>query len=205
MAGKKKAKKAQKASRSKATKKKGAGKAPKGVKRPPKAGKKSPKKSAKKAPKKATKKAPKKTAKKASAKPAKKSSAKKSAKKSANKPTKRSKGKASKPARKPTTGKSSSVPNKPKLIPRKPLPAPAKKKQTVAAGPGQPAKSSPGTFDNEPADVDDYETMRQAAVEPFKRTGEAPKPSTAGRLFDDEEELEDYDPLFDEVGEEDDE
>jgi hypothetical protein len=60
-------------------------------------------------------------------------------------------------------------------------------------------------MDNEPADVDDYETMRQAAVEPFRRTGEAPKPSTAGRLFDDEEDLEDYDPLFDEVGEEDDE
>jgi hypothetical protein len=60
-----------------------------------------------------------------------------------------------------------------------------------------------GAFENEPADVDDYETMRQAAVEPFKRTGEAPKPSTSGKLFEDEDELESYDPLFDEVTEED--
>ena len=58
---------------------------------------------------------------------------------------------------------------------------------------------------NEPTDVDEYETMRQAAVEPFRRDGAMPKPGAAGRLFDDEEELEDYDPLFDEVGEEEDE
>ncbi|MBK8205366.1 MAG: hypothetical protein IPK87_01110 [Planctomycetes bacterium] len=65
----------------------------------------------------------------------------------------------------------------------------------------QPGAALPG----EPSDVDDYEAMRQAAVEPFKRAGQAPKPSTAGRLFDDEAELENYDPLFDEVSEENDE
>jgi hypothetical protein len=54
----------------------------------------------------------------------------------------------------------------------------------------------------EPNSVDEYETLRQAAVQPFTRTGAAPKPGAAGRLFDDEDELEDYDPLFDEVDEE---
>ncbi|MEZ5993454.1 MAG: hypothetical protein R3E76_14035 [Planctomycetota bacterium] len=58
---------------------------------------------------------------------------------------------------------------------------------------------------SEPDDVDEYEVMRQAAVKPFRRSGSMPKPGAAGRLFDDEGELEDYDPLFDDVGEEEDE
>jgi hypothetical protein len=58
---------------------------------------------------------------------------------------------------------------------------------------------------DEPNDIDEYEAMRQAAIEPFKRQGRAPKPIMAGRLFDDETELENYDPLFDDEEEEGDE
>lgn len=69
-----------------------------------------------------------------------------------------------------------------------------------------PAKPKPpraSGMASEPDDVDEYETMRQAAVQPFRRSGSMPKPGAAGRLFDDEEKLEDYDPLFDDVSEED--
>ncbi|MBZ0135588.1 MAG: hypothetical protein K8I27_04345 [Planctomycetes bacterium] len=68
-----------------------------------------------------------------------------------------------------------------------------------------PKKPRPTGMAAEPTDVDEYEVMRQAAVEPYRRDGKAPKPGAAGRLFDSEEDLEDYDPLFDEVGEEEDE
>ncbi len=46
-------------------------------------------------------------------------------------------------------------------------------------------------------------TRRQAAVEPYRRSGQPPKPGASGRLFDYEDALENYDPLFDEVEEED--
>lgn len=73
--------------------------------------------------------------------------------------------------------------------------------------PGTPAKKSkkprPTGLAEEPDDIDEYEVMRQAAVEPYRRSGQAPKPGAAGRLFDDEDALENYDPLFDEVEEED--
>jgi hypothetical protein len=93
---------------------------------------------------------------------------------------------------------------------------PAKKagksrKQAVGAGtltqetPAKPKKPRPSGMVDEPEDVDEYELMRQAAVEPYRRSGRMPKPGAAGRLFDDEEQLEDYDPLFDDVGEEEDE
>ncbi|MCB9931926.1 MAG: hypothetical protein H6841_00730 [Planctomycetes bacterium] len=78
------------------------------------------------------------------------------------------------------------------------------KKQPAAAAKESAAKPKAGAIAAEPNDVDEYETMRQAAVEPFRRSN-MPKPGAAGRLFDDEEELEDYDPLFDDVGEESDE
>lgn len=66
-------------------------------------------------------------------------------------------------------------------------------------------KPRPTGLAEEPTDIDEYEVMRQAAVEPYRRSGKAPKPGASGRLFDDEEALEDYDPLFDEVMEEEDE
>lgn len=82
----------------------------------------------------------------------------------------------------------------------------------TAKDPQPPAKPKTAVLEQKPAvpavapeGSDDYEAMRQAAVEPFKRTGNAPKPTTAGRQFDDEKELESYDPLFDEVSEEHDE
>lgn len=83
----------------------------------------------------------------------------------------------------------------------------AKKKATIAAETpvSEPKPPRPTGMAAEPADVDEYEVMRQAAVEPYRRDGKMPKPGAAGRLFDSEEDLEDYDPLFDEVGEEEDE
>jgi hypothetical protein len=69
----------------------------------------------------------------------------------------------------------------------------------------QPKSPRPSGVAAEPADVDEYEAMRQAAIEPYVRDGKMPRPGAAGRLFDNEEDLEDYDPLFDDVGEEEDE
>ena len=57
---------------------------------------------------------------------------------------------------------------------------------------------------DEPNDADEYEEMRSKAAVPFQRPEVMPKPGTAGRLFDDEEGLENYDPLFDEMDEEED-
>lgn len=87
----------------------------------------------------------------------------------------------------------------------------SKEKETVGATLAQETpvkkekKPRPTGLADEPDDIDEYEVMRQAAVEPYRRSGKPPKPGAAGRLFDDEEELEDYDPLFDEVMEEEDE
>lgn len=82
--------------------------------------------------------------------------------------------------------------------------AESKKQPAVAASSESARKAKAAAVAAEPNDVDEYETMRQAAVEPFRRKS-MPKPGAAGRLFDDVDELEDYDPLFDDVGEESDE
>jgi hypothetical protein len=165
-------------------------------------------------------------AKKPAKKPAKGKSSKKAAGKPATKADKKAKTAARNAAPKKPSGKkqkhkivktakaasksiSKSTGKKQSMTEAKPAPAkPAKvKKEKVAVGiaPSVPApgKSRPTGVAEEPQDVDEYETQRQAAVEPFKRSGAAPKPGAAGRLFDDEAELEDYDPLFDEVEEED--
>ncbi|MDH5641436.1 MAG: hypothetical protein OEY28_09095, partial [Nitrospira sp.] len=55
---------------------------------------------------------------------------------------------------------------------------------------------------NEPDDADDYEEMRAKITAPFRRENDMPKPGASGMLFDDEEKLENYDPLFDEIEEE---
>ncbi|MHC4841792.1 MAG: hypothetical protein ACYTDT_12720 [Planctomycetota bacterium] len=51
-------------------------------------------------------------------------------------------------------------------------------------------------------EIDEYAIIRENAIAPFRRTGKAPKPDAGGRAFDSEDALEDFDPLFDEVGEE---
>jgi hypothetical protein len=160
---------------------------------------------------KAKKPAKSKPAKKAARKPVKKTAkkaAKKAARKVAKKPARGKKQKPSsvKPAAKARAEKksASTTGKKPSMTEAKPAKT---KKEKVAVGIAPsapvPGKSRATGVAEEPADVDEYETQRQAAVEPFKRSGAAPKPGAAGRLFDDEAELEDYDPLFDEVEEED--
>jgi hypothetical protein len=150
--------------------------------------------------------------KKAAKKPAKQRTAKKAAKKAAKKPARGKKQKPSSvnPAAKTRAEKSASTTGKKQSMteakPAAVKPAKAKKEKVavgIAPTEAAPGKARPTGVAEEPADVDEYETQRQAAVEPFKRSGAAPKPGAAGRLFDDEAELEDYDPLFDEVEEED--
>jgi hypothetical protein len=156
-------------------------------------------------------------AKKAAKKPARgkpvKKAAKKAAKNPAKKPAKKApagnkgEGKNVKTVAKTRTAKKDTAQTtgkKPSMTEAKPA---KNKKEKVAAGVAAsepaPGKARATGVAEEPQDVDEYESQRLAAVEPFKRSGAAPKPGAAGRLFDDEAELEDYDPLFDEVEEED--
>ena len=109
-----------------------------------------------------------------------------------------------------TKTKSAAKKSKEKSKPKSKQKAEKSRKEKVGAGtltqetPAQPKKPRPSGMAVEPDDVDEYEVMRQAAVEPYRRNA-MPKPGAAGRLFDDEDQLEDYDPLFDDVGEEEDE
>lgn len=54
-----------------------------------------------------------------------------------------------------------------------------------------------------PDDPDAYADVRASQEEdPYRRSGPAPSPYAFGQGFDDEEALENYDPLFDEEDEE---
>lgn len=174
-----------------------------------KTGKKAGKKSAKKPAKKVAKKAAKKALKKAATKAAKKVARKV---KKAGKPAKKPARKAQKSAARPEKKKLQKVTSKPVAKPIKTatpraaagskLAAPGVNKAAQPTGTNQVTKKQTAAPETRPMSGP-LQPPAVTVVLPTRKPGEeAPKPGASGREFDDEAELEEFDPLFDEVREE---